>query len=84
VNASPSIRIRKMRVRVPGTSQKDGHALVQQLSERLGALQPEPGQEHIGAMRLRIRGEPSMRGAAASIGDSIAAKLARSKVNPHA
>ena len=82
----PPIHIRKMRVRVPGTSLQDGHAAAERLRERLENLPAGSGSGHIGAMRLRVQSHPGADSAAISdsVATAISSKLARNKAHSHA
>jgi hypothetical protein len=62
-----------MRVRAPGANKEAGHALVQSLCERLEDLPNSCQPAHIGSLRLRISGEPTMEPGAVS--HAIAARI---------
>ena len=73
MKSDPHIRIRSMRLRVPGVSKEAAHALAQSLCEQLGHLPAGCRTGHIGALRLRISGSPGMEPGA--ISKAIAARV---------
>jgi hypothetical protein len=84
--SAPQIRIRRLRLRVPGGSKEAGSALAQGLREQLGNLPSGTAATHIGALRLRIPGPPGLdtAGLSAAITHGISSKLARHPSHPHA
>ena len=70
------IRIDKLHLKVPGSSEEDGNALGRQLSERLAETIPEPrGMVHIPEIRIRLHSD-SLEGTAQTA-DRIAEQIIR-------
>ncbi len=86
MKSDPQIRIKRLRVRLPGASKETGYALAQALREQLGHLPAGTAPAHIGALRLRIPGPPSADPSdlSAAIATTISSKLARPQSHPHA
>jgi hypothetical protein len=86
MKSTPKIRIRNVRVRVPGASKETGYTLAQSLAEQLGHLPAGSAGAHIGALRLRIPGGPGPGGSGISdaIAAAISSKLTRTQSHPHA